>query len=101
MTKIEAVDLPDQLGKDCELFNNLQEIIPLWNICLNEHYGEKREDWKPYGKDAETIKNIFDDGISKINEDRIKKTLFWNGNGKLVTVIHLPFYRVSQYSLNK
>jgi len=75
MTKREAVDLPDQLGEDCELFNNLQEVIPFWEMCLNEHYGEKREDWKPYGKDAETIENIFNDGISKINKDRIKKAL--------------------------
>jgi len=45
MTRTEATNL--KLDPNYYLFKDTQKIIPSRDICLQEHYGEEREDWKP------------------------------------------------------
>jgi hypothetical protein len=68
MTRTEATNL--KFDPNYYLFKDTQKIIPSRDICLQEHYGEQREDWKPYGKDKDSIKTILENGISKINNFR-------------------------------
>jgi hypothetical protein len=68
MTRTEATNL--KFDPNYYLFKDTQKIIPSRDICLQEHYGEQREDWKPYGKDKDSIKTILENGINKINRFR-------------------------------